>query len=129
MRISCEELYGGGALLIRETVRRSGRGWPTMIVLALVYAIVEEAFVTQTLFNPNYLHLNLGLLKPAYIPALGIGRRAERSYIRRSASRWGWRAGGLQDAAECAVVYRHTPSAAHVTNQLAAKRAPTRHNV
>jgi hypothetical protein len=66
-------LYGGGALLIRETVRRSGRGWPTMIVLALVYAIVEEAFVTQTLFNPNYLHLNLGLLKPAYIPALGIG--------------------------------------------------------
>jgi hypothetical protein len=66
-------LYGGGALLIREIVRRTGRGWPTMIVLALAYAIVEEAFTTQTLFNPDYLHLHARLLEPAYIPALGIG--------------------------------------------------------
>jgi hypothetical protein len=66
-------LYGGGALLIREIVRRTGRGWPTMIVLALAYAIVEEAFTTQTLFNPDYLHLHAKLLEPAYIPALGIG--------------------------------------------------------
>jgi hypothetical protein len=66
-------LYGGGALLIREVVRRSGRGWPTILVMAFAYAVFEEAFTTQTLFNPNYLHLNLGLLKPAYIPALGMG--------------------------------------------------------
>jgi len=66
-------MYGGGALLIREVVRRSGRGWPTIMTLALAYAVVEEAFTTQTLFNPDYLHLHLGLLQPAYIPALGIG--------------------------------------------------------
>jgi len=66
-------LYGGGALLIREVVRRSGRGWPSIFVLALAYAVFEEAFTTQTLFNPDYLHLNLHLLQPAYIPALGIG--------------------------------------------------------
>jgi hypothetical protein len=66
-------LYGGGALLIREVVRRSGRGWPSILVLAFAYSILEEAFTTQTLFNPNYLHLNLHLLQPAYIPALGIG--------------------------------------------------------
>jgi hypothetical protein len=66
-------LYGGGALLIRELVRRSGRGWPSIFVLAFAYAVFEEAFTTQTLFNPNYLHLNLHLLQPAYIPALGIG--------------------------------------------------------
>ena len=66
-------LYGGGALLIREIVRRTGRGWPTLIVLAVAYAIVEEAFTTQTLFNPDYLHLHLRLLQPAYIPLLGIG--------------------------------------------------------
>jgi len=64
--------YGGGALLIRETTRRAGRGWPTIVLLALAYGIVEEAFTTQTLFNPNYLHLNLHLLDSAYIPALGI---------------------------------------------------------
>lgn len=66
-------MYGGGALLIREFVRRTGRGWPSIFVLAFAYAVFEEAFTTQTLFNPNYLRLNLHLLQPAYIPALGIG--------------------------------------------------------
>jgi hypothetical protein len=64
--------YGGGAILIREIVRRTGRGWPTMITLALAYGIFEEAFTTQTLFNPDYLGLHLHLLEPAFIPALGI---------------------------------------------------------
>ena len=66
-------MYGGGALLIREIVRRRGGGWLNIFALGLAYAIFEEAFTTQTLFNPNYLHLNLHLLEPAYIPALGIG--------------------------------------------------------
>lgn len=66
-------MYGGGALLIREIARRTGRGWSAIIVLALAYAILEEAFTTQTLFNHNYLGLNLHLLDPGYIPALGIG--------------------------------------------------------
>jgi len=66
-------MYGGGALLIREVARRSGRGWLCILVMGMAYAIFEEAFTTQSLFNPNYLRLNLGLLAPAYIPALGIG--------------------------------------------------------
>jgi len=66
-------MYGGGALLIREIARRTGGGWPMMITLALAYGIFEEAFTTQTLFNPNYLGLNLHLLDHAFIPALGIG--------------------------------------------------------
>ena len=66
-------LYGGGALLIRESARRAGKGWPTIITLGFAYAVLEEAFTTQTLFNPNYLKLNLHLLAPAYTPGLGIG--------------------------------------------------------
>jgi hypothetical protein len=66
-------MYGGGALLIRELVRRAGRGWPSIVLLALAYGIFEEAFATQSLFNPNYMHLNLHLLQPSFIPALGIG--------------------------------------------------------
>ncbi len=46
-------LYGGGALLIRELTRRSGRGWPTILLLGVAYAIIEEAFTTQSLFNPD----------------------------------------------------------------------------
>lgn len=66
-------MYGGGALLIREVARRTGRGWPSILLLGMAYGLIEEAFTTQSLFNPNYLKLNLGLLAPAYIPALGIG--------------------------------------------------------
>ncbi|MGP8142665.1 MAG: hypothetical protein ACLQBU_12375 [Terriglobales bacterium] len=65
--------YGGAALLIREIVRRTGRSWPSIMVFALAYGILEEAFMSETLFNPNYLGLNMHLLGPAYIPALGIG--------------------------------------------------------
>jgi hypothetical protein len=66
-------MYGAGALLIREVVRRTGRGWPSILLLGMAYGIFEEAYTTQSLFNPNYLKLNLGLLAPAYIPSLGIG--------------------------------------------------------
>jgi hypothetical protein len=66
-------MYGGGAILIRETVRRAGLGWPSIVVLALAYGVLEEGLVTQSLFNPNYLGLNQHLLQPEYIPALGIG--------------------------------------------------------
>jgi hypothetical protein len=66
-------MYGGGALLIREVARRTGRGWPSILLLGMAYGIFEEAYTTQSLFNPNYLKLNLGLLTPAYIPSLGIG--------------------------------------------------------
>lgn len=63
-------LYGGGALLIRESGRRWGLGWPGMIVLCFAYGLVEEAFVTQSLFNPNYVGLRL--LDYGYLPSLGI---------------------------------------------------------
>lgn len=66
-------LYGGGALLIRECVRRVRRGWLSIFVLALAYGILEEAFLMQSLFNPNFLGKNLHLLTPAYLPDLGIG--------------------------------------------------------
>lgn len=64
-------MYGGGAVLIRETARRAGRGWPTMLLLAAAYTLIEEGFTTQSLFNPNYLHMHF--LRYVWIPALGIG--------------------------------------------------------
>jgi hypothetical protein len=63
-------MYGGGAILIREFTRRSGRGWPTILLLGVAYAIIEEAFTTQSLFNPHYLGMHL--LAHSWIPSLGI---------------------------------------------------------
>jgi len=62
-------LYGGGALLIREIARRAGRGWPAIVLLGLAYALLEEGFLTQSLFNPDYVGLRL--LDYGYLPALG----------------------------------------------------------
>jgi hypothetical protein len=63
-------LYGAGALLIREVVRRTGRGWPSILVLGLAYGVFEEGITTQSLFNPDYA--NAHLLDHGFVSALGI---------------------------------------------------------
>jgi hypothetical protein len=65
--------YGGAAILIRETARRAGRGWPTMLMLGAAYTLIGEGLLTQSLFNPDYMQKHWHLLSPAYIPALGMG--------------------------------------------------------
>ncbi|GHP00104.1 hypothetical protein KSF_101510 [Reticulibacter mediterranei] len=49
-------LYGAGALLIRELVCRSGRGWASILLLGAAYGFVEEGFGTQSLFHPTLYH-------------------------------------------------------------------------
>ena len=66
-------VYGGAAVLIRETARRTGRGWPTMLMLGAAYTLIGEGLVTQSLFNHDYLKAHMHLLDHAYLPALGIG--------------------------------------------------------
>ena len=63
--------YGGSAVLIRETVRRRGLGWPSILLLGCAFAVVEEGLLTMSLFNPDYAGAHL--LDKGYIPALGIG--------------------------------------------------------
>jgi len=62
-------MYGAGAILIREAVRHTGGGWGSIVLLATAYGLFEEGFVTQSLFNPNYLHLRL--LDFGFLPLLG----------------------------------------------------------
>jgi hypothetical protein len=45
--------------------------WNGILILCLAYGILEEAFVTQSLFDPDYLGLRL--LDYGYIKSLGIG--------------------------------------------------------
>ncbi|HZR39370.1 MAG TPA: hypothetical protein VFB12_04595 [Ktedonobacteraceae bacterium] len=46
-------IYSAGALLIRELVRRRGRGWASILLLGAVYGLIEEGLATQSLFNPT----------------------------------------------------------------------------
>ncbi|WP_329109687.1 hypothetical protein OG792_12905 [Micromonospora sp. NBC_01699] len=63
-------MYGGGALLIREVARRTGRGWPTMLLLGLAYGVIEAGLLDQSLFNPDYAGEDFQSV--AHIPGLRI---------------------------------------------------------
>src|SRR3954471_17922207 len=47
-------MYGGGAILVREIVRRRGLGAGWLVVLGLAYGLIEEGTVVQSLFNQRY---------------------------------------------------------------------------
>ncbi|MFC6084242.1 hypothetical protein [Sphaerisporangium aureirubrum] len=66
-------LYGSGALLIRELARRTGRGWPTIALLAGAYGVLEEGFATMSLFNPDFAGHRL--LDESPLPFLGMGAK------------------------------------------------------
>ena len=63
-------LYGCGALLIREVTRRTGRGWPTILLLGAAYGVIEAGIVDQSLFNPSFEGWDFQAVTP--MPALGI---------------------------------------------------------
>lgn len=62
-------LYGAGAVLIREVVRRRGLGWPEIVWLGAAYGMVEEGLQIQSFFNVH--HADLGNLA-VYGRALGV---------------------------------------------------------
>jgi len=46
-------VYGAGVLLIRELVVRSGRGWPSILLLAVAYELLEDGIGLQALTSPH----------------------------------------------------------------------------
>ena len=61
-------VWGGGALLIREAVRRWGLGWRNLLLLALALAVAEECVIQQTSLAPMVLQIK-GVV---YARALGV---------------------------------------------------------
>jgi hypothetical protein len=51
-------LYGGGALLVRETARRRGLSAWWIVALGIAYGIFEEGTVVQSLFDRHYRGLD-----------------------------------------------------------------------
>jgi hypothetical protein len=50
-------LYGGGALLVREAVVRTGRGWVALLVLGAAYGILEEGLLCKSFFDPHWMDI------------------------------------------------------------------------
>ncbi|MFF4991214.1 hypothetical protein ACFY19_28805 [Streptosporangium saharense] len=72
-------MYGGGALLVRETARRTGRGWPTMVLLAAAYGVLEAGLIDQSLFNPSFEGHDFHSVTP--IPWLGVSAHYALSFV------------------------------------------------
>jgi len=62
-------MYGGGALLIREVARRTGRGWVTILILGAAYGVIEPGVFDGSLFNPSFEGMDF---TAGYVPALGF---------------------------------------------------------
>jgi hypothetical protein len=72
-------MYGGGALLIREVARRTGRGWPSLLLLGAAYGLLEAGLLDQSLFNPSFEGYDFQSV--AHIPVLGISAHSVLSFV------------------------------------------------
>jgi hypothetical protein len=52
-------LYGSGAVLVREMVRRWKKSWPAVFLLGMAYGIYEEGIVVRSFFDPGWMDLGL----------------------------------------------------------------------
>ncbi|MFE7764426.1 hypothetical protein [Streptomyces sp. NPDC057438] len=77
-------LYGTVAVLIREITRRTGRGWPTILLLSAACGVVQAGLVDQTLFDnevdpggPDWSTQPLVTL----VPGLGVDAASLLTYV------------------------------------------------
>ncbi|SCE80409.1 hypothetical protein [Micromonospora mirobrigensis] len=79
-------MYGGAAVLIRETVRRTGAGWPAVVLLATAFGVVQAGLVDQSLFNPAFLADTeyadtQASADSTHVPVLGISAQQASVYL------------------------------------------------
>ncbi|WP_245979786.1 hypothetical protein [Streptomyces diacarni] len=67
-------LYGTVAVLIREVVRRSGRGWPSILLLSGAFGLIQAGVIDQSLFNPHFVSDPFWSQErlPTLVPVAGI---------------------------------------------------------
>jgi hypothetical protein len=79
-------LYGGAAVLIRETARRTGGGWPAIVLLAAAFGFLQAGLVDQSLFNPDFLADTefadlAATARETWVPGLELSARQALDYV------------------------------------------------
>lgn len=76
-------LYGAPAVLIREVTRRRGLGWPTILLLAAAFGLIEAGLVDQSLFDPSYRDIDYwdDLREPTYLPCCGTSAYMALTFV------------------------------------------------
>ncbi|HZM76225.1 MAG TPA: hypothetical protein VFC19_10890 [Candidatus Limnocylindrales bacterium] len=76
-------LYGCPALLMRESARRLGLGWPSILLMAAAFGITQAAVIDQSVFNSAYRDIDYwdeGRL-PTLIQALDFAPAMALSFV------------------------------------------------
>ncbi|MEU8179932.1 hypothetical protein AB0B85_02745 [Micromonospora sp. NPDC049044] len=79
-------MYGGAAILIRETARHLGAGWPSIVLLAAAFGVLQAGLVDQSLFNPGFLNDTQyadtrAAAEATLVPGLGFSLRQAFDYV------------------------------------------------
>lgn len=76
-------LYGCPALLIRELARRTGRGWPAMLLLAAAFGLLEAGAIDQSLFADSYADVSNWeeTVRATYVAPLGVAAFPAQSFV------------------------------------------------
>ncbi|MEO3784070.1 hypothetical protein ABGB12_12110 [Actinocorallia sp. B10E7] len=76
-------LYGTVAVMIREAVRRTGRGWPSILLLGAAFGLIQAGLIDQSLFNPAFIDDPFWDQErlPTLIPGLGISANHALTFI------------------------------------------------
>ncbi len=100
-------LYGSGAILARELVRRRGLSWGHLALLGVAYGVLEEGMAFQSWFNPTWvdppdrlhflevnwmlalvfttIHVTLSIMSSVVIAEALFPQQAERPWLGRKA--------------------------------------------
>jgi hypothetical protein len=76
-------LYGCPALLMRESARRLGLGWPSILLMATAFGIIQAAVIDQSIFNSSYRDIDYwdeGRL-PTLVAALDLAPAMALSFV------------------------------------------------
>lgn len=76
-------LYGGAAVLVRETARRLGAGWPGIVLLGVAFGLVQAGLADQSLFNTGYRDIGYWteMISPTFVPALGTSGYSVLNFV------------------------------------------------
>jgi hypothetical protein len=76
-------LYGCPALLIREAARRTGRAWPTILLVSAAAGLLQAGIIDQSLFTDDYGDVKgwEESLRATYIAPLGFGGYMLQNFV------------------------------------------------
>ncbi|GLW25920.1 hypothetical protein Mame01_59620 [Microbispora amethystogenes] len=76
-------LYGAPALLIRETARRLGLGWPEILALAAAFGVLQAGVIDQSLFSEGYRDIPYWeeMIRPTYVEPLGLAAHTALAFV------------------------------------------------